>query len=224
MEKISLEVLKKASKWFFEALFPEKCLVCRKEGAYLCSDHYKFMPAPKNEVHFQYLDHIYAATAYYQGGSEVVIEYFKFKGFKDLGEVMSEQMSGFLSDPRVEGFVLMPIPLHWTRLVWRGFNQSAVLAYQLQQKTPSFVVSQGLKRRKRTSQQARLDKHARKKNMEDAFVWKGDFPLPQKILLIDDVVASGATLDMATKELKKQGVKEVYALVFARGGGKAMNN
>ena len=80
MVKTILKASKDSFEWLVESLFPEKCLVCRKEGFYLCRKHYVFLPAPRNEVCFEYLDDIYAATAYYHPTSEVVVEYFKFKG------------------------------------------------------------------------------------------------------------------------------------------------
>ena len=209
--------------WFFEALFPEKCLMCRREGKYLCREHHCFTPPPENEVDFEYVDGIFASTAYYHEISEKIIEYYKFKGFKQVGRIMAAEMRKFLSEPDIEGGVLVPIPLHWTRWVWRGFNQSEVLVRELQKFNPYLRVSKSLKRKKRTSQQARLDKKERKKNLQEAFLWKDEVRVPKKVILVDDVVASGATLDMAAKELKRCGVGEVYALVFARGGGRKNN-
>ena len=205
-------------KWFFEALFPEKCLVCRKEGAYLCESHYQFVPPPKNEVSFEYLDDLFVSTAYAHEPVSLVVEYFKFKGFRGVGNIMAFEMQKALSVFPLKDCVLVPVPLHWTRWVWRGFNQSAVLGRQLKKLIPDLVLSYGLRRRKMTSQQARLGKRERAINMQEAFVWDKKMTVPDKVLLIDDVVTSGATLDMAAKTLKRCGVRVVCALVFARSG------
>ncbi len=86
------------------------------------------------------------------------------------------------------------------------------------QKHVSIPIIHNLKRVKRTSQQAKLTKEKRHQNLTDAFEAKFESKITQRIILIDDVVASGATLDSAARVLKKKGAKEVVALVFARGG------
>lgn len=206
-------------QWFFEALFPPKCLICKKEGAFLCQKHKTFIPAPKNEVSFQYLNRILAGTQYYSTPSKQVIEFFKFRGFKALAEIMGEVIErACFNDPEFfEGAVLVPIPLHWTRKFWRGFNQSYVLALELQKKHPSVSISTDLKRKKRTAQQAKMSKKERANNLKNAFYWSGK-SIPSKIILVDDVVASGKTLDEVAKVLKEKGCQNVMAVVFARGG------
>ncbi|MCF7905670.1 ComF family protein [Candidatus Gracilibacteria bacterium] len=114
--------------------------------------------------------------------------------------------------------VLVPIPLHWTRKFARGFNQSELMAQTIA-KYASLLVSTNLKRIRRTPQQARLSKKEREGNIQHAFVWKGD-AIPRNITLIDDVVASGSTLEEAARILKQAGVKKVQAVVFARGGNR----
>lgn len=210
--------------WFIEALFPPRCIITGREGTHLASEFRNFPPPPENQASFRYLDQIYAHTAYYDPVVEQVVEYFKFKGFKQLAEIMVAN----IPPPRrgsVEGVVLVPIPLHWSRKLYRGFNQAAVLAQALSRQS-AILIYKNLKRQKRTSQQARLNKNHRQKNLQNAFIWKSSPPpkgelegvTPQTVILIDDVVASGSTLDQAAKACKEAGVREVYAIVFARGG------
>ncbi len=101
----------------------------------------------------------------------------------------------------------------------RGFNQSAVLAKECVRNS-EVLISNNLRRKRRTDQQSRLSKKERHVNMQDAFVWKGDldFLKGKTVVLVDDVVATGSTLDEAAKVLKAYGAKEVKAVVWAQGG------
>lgn len=206
-------------QWFFEALFPSKCLICKKEGSFLCKKHNLFVSASENEVTFKYLDEILAATKYYSTPSRQIIDFFKFRGFKELGKIMAEEIQKecIKNKEFFKGAILVPVPLHWTRKFWRGFNQAHVLALEIQKNNPSVFISTDLKRKKRTSQQSKMSKKERMKNLKDAFFWFGE-TMPQKIILVDDVVASGRTLEEAARILKKMGCQKVTALVFARGG------
>ncbi len=223
--------LQKGWEWFLEALFPPKCLICRREGKFLCAKHYKFKPAPPSRTKFQYVDEIFAAVAYDDLVCKKLVEAFKFRGISDLAEIMANEIV-YRNKKFLENSILVPVPLHWTRKIWRGFNQAEILAKKIAEKVDSAefrCVPQGggeiLKRSKKTRQQAKLSKKERIKNTENAFVFVGtgrDLSLKEltnkQIILIDDVVASGSTLDAAAKTLKFAGFQNVKAVVFARGG------
>ncbi len=213
-------IFSKAWKWFVEALFPAKCLICYREGKYLCRKHYKFKPAPPSRAVLNYLDEILAAVAYDDLIARKVVEFFKFRGISDIAEIMSNEIIN-QHQKTLKNSILIPIPLYWTRKIWRGFNQAEILAFKISQKMESVDVLNLLKRIKRTKQQARLNKHERLKNTANAFVCLDEFSAKfsnKQIILIDDVVASGATLDAAAKTLQNAGFKNIKAVVFARGG------
>ncbi len=212
-----MSFLRKIGKWFCEALFPPRCIICQCEGNFLCAEHSHFEAPPANEAEFQWLDGIWAATKYFSTPVEEVVEFFKFRGLKDLAPLMAEQISKNIPASVWTNATLVPIPLHWTRKFWRGFNQSELLAREiaLQTKRP---ISMGLQRIRKTKQQAKLSKAERQQNLKNAFVWDSRSSIPAKIILVDDVVASGSTLDEAARALKQAGCKSVIAVVFARGG------
>jgi ComF family protein len=209
--------------WIQEALFPPRCIVCKREGFWLCEKHNQFPSAPTNEAQFHSLDEIFAATAYYNPTSRKLIEYFKFRGFKDLADIMAQQIISIIPLEYKNEYTLVPIPLHWTRKVWRGFNQAEELAKAIQRQIPEMKISTDLKRIRRTKQQARLTRTKRSENIKSAFTWKGTI-IPKKILLIDDVVASGKTIDTAAEIVKKMGATHVSGVVFARGGKPCQNS
>ncbi|MCF7812079.1 ComF family protein [Candidatus Gracilibacteria bacterium] len=219
--KANFPLLRQSWTWFLEALFPAKCLVCHEEGSYLCSNHKKFQTAPINQAIFEYLDTIHAAVKYYEPTAEKLVEYLKFHGFRELADIMAEEMVHSFPNNFRGNVLLVPIPLHWSRKFWRGFNQAELIAQAIQKKNPDVSVFSLLKRCRRTRQQSLLPRHQRIVNMQNAFCVPSDIPPKSKeknIILIDDVVATGATLDAAAKTLKKKGFKHVQAVVFARGG------
>jgi len=126
------------------------------------------------------------------------------------------QGSDFMSD--VELFV--PVPLHWTRRLIRGYNQSHVLVKKLKKCTDK--VSTDLVRVRRTrSQPAMTSPAARIKNVAGAFAVRYRHKFTGRaICLVDDIKTTGATLNECAKTLKKAGALKVFALVLAVAGQK----
>jgi ComF family protein len=118
-----------------------------------------------------------------------------------------------------EADVLVPVPLHYTRLVVRGFNQSGWLAQTIGAETGRRVLVDGLVRMRRTPSQAGLAGRARRRNVSGAFRVrpgrKGQIE-GKRVLLIDDVLTTGATLSACTRALKQAGARHVDVLVLAR--------
>ncbi len=115
--------------------------------------------------------------------------------------------------------IIMPVPLHWRRLFKRRFNQAAEMAHAVGKVTGLEVDATSLKRHKPTRSQFGLGARQRQKNVKSAFSIneKGKVGVKGKtILLVDDVMTTGATLNACAKALKKAGVVKVYAVSLAR--------
>ena len=113
---------------------------------------------------------------------------------------------------------MVPIPLHQKRLRSRGFNQSLLLAYQLLKNIkakPSLLRPRVLRRVRETIPQTELPYPERLKNPDDAFAVGASVP-PGTILLIDDVMTTGSTLNAAARTLKASGAERVSAWVLCR--------
>lgn len=126
------------------------------------------------------------------------------------------QAGGVLID---EADVLVPVPLHYTRLVMRGFNQSGWLAQTIGAAAGRPVLVDALKRTRRTPSQAGLAGRARRRNVSGAFrVRSGRVAAisGKRVLLVDDVLTTGATLSAWTRALKRSGARQVDVLVLAR--------
>lgn len=113
--------------------------------------------------------------------------------------------------------IVAPVPLHKRRQFFRRYNQSALLAKHICKITSKHFEPFLLSRTRATKQQTTLSKAARKENVLDAFLLNENIDVKGKtILLVDDVMTTGATLNACAAELKKAGAKSVYCLVLAR--------
>jgi len=112
---------------------------------------------------------------------------------------------------------LIPVPLHWRRLWSRRFNQSAALAGAISKICGVPVLHDALKRVRATAQQVGLSKTERADNVQGAFrVPDKSQTAGRRLVLIDDVLTSGATADTCAKALLRAGAAHVDVLVFAR--------
>lgn len=115
--------------------------------------------------------------------------------------------------------LLVPVPLHWTRLVWRRFNQSALLAQALSRASGVRCLPDLLVRHRRTPMQGALGRRQRQRNVKRAFAVRarlaGDVR-GARIVLVDDVLTTGATLEECARALRRAGAAEVRALALAR--------
>ncbi len=109
---------------------------------------------------------------------------------------------------------IIPVPLHRSRLLKRGFNQSLLLAQHLSQKTTIPLLANQLKKVKATENQFSLDAHHRHANLTQAFTYIG--PQLDQIVVVDDVMTTGSTLNEISKTLLDHGVKRVDVWVIAR--------
>ena len=118
-----------------------------------------------------------------------------------------------------EADVLVPVPLHYTRLVMRGFNQSGWLAQAIWTETGRRLAVDALLRTRRTPSQAGLAGRARRRNVSGAFKVRASRAAAiegKRVLLVDVVLTTGARLSACTRALKRAGARHVDVPVLAR--------
>ena len=109
----------------------------------------------------------------------------------------------------------MPVPLHSSRLRQRGFNQSIEIARVISKKRHIPIEYDAVIRQRSTVSQTGLNAQQRRKNMKDAFILQANFNY-KHVLIIDDVVTTGSTVNELAVLLKKNGVERVGVLSIAR--------
>lgn len=159
-------------------------------------------------------DSAYAYSSY-DGAMRELIHLFKYDRVRPLATVLGGFLSAAL--PREERFdMLVPMPLHWVRRWRRGFNQSYLLARDLARRT-GIPVANALRRRRSTASQASLSRAARRRNVRGAFeLRRGVDARGLRVLLLDDVLTTGATANACAAVLKRAGASSVAVLTLAR--------
>jgi ComF family protein len=159
-------------------------------------------------------DQVYSFGAY-EGVLRKLIHVFKFEGVRTLQRPLGAMLAQAL--PRESGFdAIVPMPLHWRRRWQRGFNQAELLAREIARKW-NVPVSALVRRRRATAPQAGLTSAQRRKNMQGAFEAKRGMSVKgMRILLIDDVLTTGATASACARTLKRAGAAQVTFLALAR--------
>ncbi len=156
-----------------------------------------------------------------------IVHALKYRDRHETAGLMARMMvraGADLLGPDAAGAVMAPVPLHRRRLVARRFNQSALLAARIhallaaRAGPPPPALAQALVARVRaTPRQVGLEANARAANVADAFaVPRPDLVVGRRVLLVDDVLTSGATAEAVTRALRAAGAAAVDVLVFAR--------
>ncbi|MBD3679773.1 MAG: ComF family protein [Rhodobacteraceae bacterium] len=159
-----------------------------------------------------------AALLYKDNGRRVVLA-LKHGDRLDLAIPAARWMAAAGRHILTPGALLVPVPVHWLRLARRRYNQSAVLAQALARQTGLKVLPDGLVRTRRTPVQDGMGRDERFRNLQDAIQ-----PHPRRarilqgreVILIDDVMTSGATLAAATEAAHAAGATRVSMLALAR--------
>ena len=141
----------------------------------------------------------------------------RLKFHQDLaaGRLLAHLLAQACADaPRPQA--LVPVPLHRARLRRRGYDQALELAKPLARELALPLQRQLLQRVRATAPQSELSAAARRRNLRDAFVVAPDVELPAHVVLVDDVMTTGATLHAAARALRRAGVARVDAWVCAR--------
>jgi ComF family protein len=159
------------------------------------------------------------AAVRYDDVARTMVHAFKYGDRTDLAPVMASWMARAGTDLLAETDLIVPVPLHWRRLWARRFNQAAALSHLIAGQTGLPVSITALKRARTTPQQIGLSKSERAANVQGAFrVDAGGRAelAKRRILLVDDVLTSGATADTCARALLRAGARQVDVLVFAR--------
>jgi ComF family protein len=155
-------------------------------------------------------------VSFFEGTLREAIHCFKYKNMRALAEPLGGLLVDFwpqLPDP-VD--VLVPVPLHRRRLRERGYNQAQLLTRHLGVAVSVPVVCDALCRVRYTTSQVGLGLRERRENVAGAFSCAGGRLQGKRVLLIDDVCTTGATLEACCMALKAGGARSVWALTVAR--------
>lgn len=215
-----------------DLLFPPRCVTCRRTGQWFCAACQetieKILPPVCNRCGRPLLQRTCPyceklplqidgtrAVAFFEGNLRHAIHVLKYNHRPELAQPLGELLSAYLCAYPLPVDVLIPVPLHIERERARGYNQSALLAQVLGERTRLPVWQTALTRTRHTRPQIELDAANRRENVRDAFAAEPRVA-GTRVLLIDDVCTTGATMDACGIALQTCGATSVWGLAIAR--------
>ncbi len=219
-EKIK-KVFSCLKKEIFDILFPVECIGCAKEGEWLCRECLKKIRTDGHSLSGESLDRILTFYSYDNEILKRAIHLLKYKFVESLalplGDLVAEGICEKGRPPGKE-FILIPVPLSRKRFLERGFNQAEIIAEKVSRRFGWPLEAGVLKRIRATPSQVDLEEGERRKNVKGAFSVSDISKIAnKKIILMDDVLTTGATMEECARTLKLGGAKEVWGIALAKG-------
>lgn len=221
-----MSITKDVALRLFGVLFPPVCLACQRvEGVTslplsLCSrcrrrlDLLRLAARPDQAGAHPAFARALSRWSY-EPPLDAVILALKFRHLEFLGRDLADGLHSLLLEAQVtEIDVVVPIPLHWHRRMARGYNQAEAIARPLAQRLGLPLV-RALRRRRWTRPQALLRRGQREINLRRAFAFQTRQTVRirgQRVLLVDDVLTTGSTLENAARCLRRGGARSVLAV------------
>jgi len=198
-----------------DLLFPRLCLGCGQKGGYFCTSclNKQFTNSPVCTTKNPLIEGHFSLYKYNDLIKKIITE-IKYGFVTDIidsftdtsASIIKTNFSHLLTYWQKNNFVLVPIPLHYYRQNWRGFNQSVLIGKLLAQKLNLKYSDQLLIRSKNTHVQAKIhSKLAKRSNLNGAFSCIDPLLIPSNIILFDDVSTTFSTLNSAFQTLSKDG-------------------
>ena len=210
-------------------IYPRECQSCKTKlpydgKLYLCTECIKKTDSelslattyPEEGFSFTRAFHCYK----YEGLVKDLIHKYKFKNclfLKDtLCELFTRASSSLVDYTKID--LILSVPMHKIDKIKRGFNQSDIFAKALAKRVDIRYDGDILFKQKKTHEQVKLSRKMRLRNLKDAFDIRDKEAIRnKKILLIDDVFTTGATVDECSRTLLSSGAKNIYILTFLKG-------
>lgn len=212
-------------------IFPQNCINCSRSLFYheqfICTKCKLDLPCTNDHLHeynelmqkFAFEPKILSASAYLyfiKGGmSQRILHELKYKGKQRLGELLGEWYAKSLR--KINAEVIVPIPLHKSKERKRGFNQSLCFAKGLSRGLDIPIEEKLIKRIVNTTSQTKKSKFQRWSNMENAYSEAKEIVAGKHVLIVDDVITTGATIGMLSERLIDAGCLGIHIAAIARG-------
>ncbi|MFA6514564.1 MAG: ComF family protein [Patescibacteria group bacterium] len=210
--------------FILDLLFPVSCVNCGQENktqTYLCNNCFKRLKfcGRNYNLNLEFIDEIIIAGDYDDQALMKLIKILKFNSIRSAGSILAKFLCLFWQGRayfKNEDYIVVPIPLAKKREKQRGFNQAEIIAHDFANNF-GYQLNCDLEKIKNTEAQSKLEEKKRVDNISGAFKWKGENLSGQNIILFDDVITTGATINEAAKVLKVAGAKYIIALAIAKG-------
>ena len=226
--------ISQVSKQAVNLLFPLTCVVCHREGEFICGGCEGALPRlnqpycrecalPDTRGVCRWcaqepldLDGIRAPYVF-EGPIREAVHSLKYRGVRAAAPSLGRLLARYLSEYPLPGNLIVSVPLHSRRMRSRGYNQSELLARSLGKEAGLPMQSNSLARVRNSAPQVGASRDQRRANVEDSFLCRAGLA-GAEVLLVDDVATTGSTLSACASVLKDAGASSVWGLVLAREG------
>ncbi len=215
----------KLLSWLLDLVYPPRCAFCRRllpDGVRgvcrFCEKKLPFVPPDGQVQSFRNVDKC-LSPLYYEGSVRESLHRYKFSSLTAYADIYSEFMGKCIDENGISCDIITWIPLSRRRLRKRGYDQAELLARLIAKRQGFHCVRLLKKLRNNPPQSGTGSPEKRRANVKGIYSCiKPDLVKEKTILLIDDIVTTGATLSEATGVLKKAGAAAVYCAAVARSG------
>ena len=214
---IGLSRAQAAANWLMDLVFPPSCGGCGRADARFCVDclmELAATPLRRDVLRLHALDAV-CVTGNYADMLRKAVKAFKYDGITELDEILAGRLAAALLILPWRFDCIVPVPLHANRLAARGYNQSELLSWIVARDMRISCEPNLLHRLRDTKEQAKLVRGERAGNVEGAFEANGDLR-GRRILLLDDVVTTGATMSQCAIALRRNGAAAVYGVAITK--------
>ncbi len=203
-----------------DLLYPPKCAFCRRtvrEGRMLCPDCEKKLPVPEKDLQGQQISHLAVCLSplYYTEDVRQSLLRYKFHGAAAYCRIYAELMDACLREHGVKADIVTWVPLSRKRLRRRGYDQARLLAEEVAGRQGIVCEQMLVKPKNNPAQSGRKNAEERRRNVEGVYRAVTSCT-GEHVLLVDDIVTTGATLSSAAEELLRIGAGKVTGLTLAR--------
>ena len=207
--------------WILDLLYPPKCAFCRRlvsDPCMICPACEKNLPYTNGRTGKRKLDTISTVISplLYEGSVREAMLRFKFQGAAVYSAVFGRLLAAEIEKSGIQADAICWIPLSRKRLRKRGYDQARLLAEETAERLHIPCMSLLEKTRNNPAQSGVLGREERKRNVSGVYRFSGKEVIEgKKILLIDDIITTGATMEEASRILRQAGAKEVYGAAAA---------
>lgn len=197
-----------------DLLFPPRCAGCGRVDyvwCEYCQERLEKTIFPERVQPLAPLAAI-AATGVHEGVIREAVQGLKYGHATILAQPLSERLVAQLNRQNWTIDIIVPVPLHKTRLAERGYNQAQLLSEHVAEEILLPCLAEAVRRQRNTQSQVTLNAMERQTNLEDAFQANPQIVSGKRILLIDDVYTTGATLSACAQAILQAGAQAVYGL------------
>ena len=219
-----------------DLIFPPRCAGCEQWGERYCAScqgQTKLISSPICQICGEPVSGGESATcrrcraskifyttirswAYFEGPLQKAIHKLKYKKDLGLSEILAQPLIQLLAEQKWKIDLIIAIPLDGNRQRERGFNQSLYIARPIAWSNEIIIKPSAIRRVKITRSQVGLSLEERKKNVADVFCAEQKIVYGKSILVVDDVVTTGSTINSCAAALSKAGALRIYGLTLAR--------